>query len=310
MITKTITVEAPCTIANVGAGFDVLGLAVRKTCDRLTLSVTDTHNSVNISQIKGADLTTDPHKNVASKAILAMQAELENPIGVDMVIEKLITPGSGLGSSAASAVAAVFAYNECLEGQRFSKEELIAFALEGEALASGSKHADNIAPALLGGVCLIQGQEFPRVTELDFPSDMYLGVVFPQVEIKTSEAREILTTHIPFHKAIQQWGSVGGLVAGFMKRDKNLIAYSLEDVIVMPQRAGLIPHFQTIQAMAKQHQTLGMSISGSGPTMFAVFHTPQQAQQFVEVSQQFYHSKQIETEGFISSINPNGVTIK
>ncbi|MDX2046197.1 MAG: homoserine kinase, partial [Chitinophagaceae bacterium] len=246
---REIKIKSPATVANLVCGFDVLGLALNEPYDIMTMRLID-EPVVRISNNDEFNLPTDPQKNVAGVSLLSVIEKLQNKNGFEVTIEKHIKPGSGIGSSAASAAGAVAAANLLL-GNIFSKEELVQFAMNGEKLASGVKHADNIAPCLYGGVTLIRSIHPLDIVTLEVP-DLYVTIVHPQIEVRTSDARQILRKEVLLKDAIKQWGNIAGLVAGFMKKDYELIGRSLEDVIIEPIRSILIPAFDEVKKRCKE----------------------------------------------------------
>ncbi|MGB8195090.1 MAG: homoserine kinase, partial [Chitinophagaceae bacterium] len=230
---KAVKVLCPATIANLVCGFDILGMALNSPRDIMRIALSD-QPGIRICHDDEHNLPTAPDQNVAGAALQALMNELKDPPGFDLVIDKRIKPGSGLGSSAASSAGAVVGANHLL-GNIFSKEKLVQFAMAGEKLASGVKHADNIAPCIYGGITLIRSIFPLDIVPLNGPP-LYITVVHPQIEVKTSDARQILRKEVQLKQAIRQWGNIGGLIAGFMKNDYALISRSLEDVIIEPIR--------------------------------------------------------------------------
>ena len=265
---KSIRVFCPGTIANVSCGFDVLGLSLAGVGEYMTVTQTPT-KGITISEITGQDLPLETAKNVAGVAGLALLEALGSEAGFDIKIEKKIKAGSGIGSSAASSAGAVWAINHLL-GNPYTTIELIPFAMEGERLASGVAHADNVAPALLGGFTLVRSTDPLDVVSLPSPRELYATVIHPQIEIKTADSRRILKSSLSLKDAITQWGNVGGLVAGLYREDYELIGRSLQDVVIEPVRSILIPGFDEIKAAALNAGALGCGISGSGPSVFAL----------------------------------------
>jgi homoserine kinase len=266
---RKIRVRAPATVSNLNCGFDVLGMAIIEPCDYVELEMTDS-GTVEITGVKGcSSLSTDPDKNVVGAVLNAMIRKAGTNAGFRACIEKGITPGSGIGSSAASSAAAAFAANE-LMGNIFSLRELVAFAMEGELLASGTAHADNVAPALLGGITLIRSYEPLDIIPVNIPPELFCVVIHPDMEIKTSVARGILDKYISLGTAVKQWGNVGGLIAGFYSGDYDLIGRSLVDHVAEPKRASLITGFGEMKKAAMLSGALGAGISGSGPSVFAL----------------------------------------
>ena len=263
-----ITVHAPATIANVGCGFDVLGLCLTAPYDTVRLTRRDQPGLI-IRHLDNYGLPLDPNRNVAGAALLALLRAVPEPLGFEVEITKGIRPGSGIGSSAASAAGAVVAANALL-GNRFSHKELIDMAMDGEAVASGVRHADNIAPAICGGFTLVRAvQPVLDVVALP-PPPLWVALVHPQFEVRTQEARAVLPPTVPLSLAVRQWANVGGLVAGFLTHDNELISRALEDYIVEPARAALIPGLAEAKRLAREAGALGGGISGSGPAIFTL----------------------------------------
>ena len=267
---KSIKVTAPATVSNVGPGFDIMGFAINTPVEEMIVRLSS-KPGIRITRIIGDKnkLPLDVKKNTATVALKHMLARVESNFGVELEIKKKMISGSGLGSSAASAVAAPFALNELL-GKPFTKKELMEFALLGEEVASGSIHADNVAPCLLGGFVLIRGYNPLDIIPLTAPKDMYCTILHPQFEIKTSEARKLIRKNFSLHDVITQTGNVAGLVTGLLKNNYDLIKRSLHDLIAEPARATLIPGFYEIKEAALSHGSIGCSISGSGPAIFAL----------------------------------------
>lgn len=260
-----VSILAPATVANVVCGFDCLGFALSGPCDEMTVRKID-ERAVQIINRDDYGLPTDPVKNVAGVALTALIDAAGVDFGFEVEITKRIMPGSGIGSSAASACGAVTAANRLL-GDPFSKLELVDLAMAGEMLASGSRHADNLAPCIYGGFTLVRSTEPLDIVEIDFPP-LYATVIHPQIEIKTSEARAMLPKEVPLKNAIRNWSNLGSLVAALAKGDYDLISRSLEDTIVEPLRKSLIPSFDEIKAACMAAGALGGGISGSGPSIF------------------------------------------
>jgi len=303
---KKITIQAPATIANLVCGFDVLGLALEAPYDVMTLELQEQPGLL-IEHADGFGLPTIPEENVAGAALIAMLEQITDAPGLKLTIDKRIMPGSGLGSSAASAAGAVFAANQLL-GKNFSANELIRFAMFGEKVASGVKHADNITPCLLGGVTLIRSILPLDVISLDAPS-MFITVVHPQIEVRTSDARQILKKEVPLKLAIKQWGNIAALVAGLMQGDHDLIGRSLEDVIIEPARSILIPGFDRIKKACLEAGALGGGISGSGPSIFMLSKSQQTALEVEQVMQDIYRHIGIDFRTYVTSLNKKGITI-
>lgn len=302
---KSIRVFCPGTIANVSCGFDVLGLSLAGVGDYMTVTQT-TIKGITISEILGQDLPMETTQNVAGVAGLALLEALGSDAGFDIKIDKRIKAGSGIGSSAASSAGAVWAINHLL-GNPFTTKELIPFAMEGERLASGVAHADNVAPALLGGFSLVRSTDPLDVISLPSPSELYATVIHPQIEIKTADSRRILKSNLSLKDAITQWGNVGGLVAGLYREDYELIGRSLQDVVIEPVRSIIIPGFNEIKAAALNAGALGGGISGSGPSVFALSKGKDKALKVADAIRLAYEPFGISFDIHISNINEKGV---
>lgn len=304
---KNIKLQVPGTVANLVCGFDILGMALNEPFDEMEFKLLDERKII-IRHEDEFHLPTEPEKNVAGVVLLKILEKLENQnIGFEVTINKKIKPGSGLGSSAASAAGAAFGANELL-GNIFSKEELVYFAMFGEELASGSRHADNIAPCLFGGITLVKSSEPMDIIPFSSP-DLYVSAVHPQVEVKTSDARQILKKNIQMKDAVKQWGNVAGLVAGILKNDNQLISRSLEDVLVEPVRSILIPKFDEVKKQSLVLGALGGGISGSGPSIFMLSETKEIAEKVAEIMQKIYNEIGIENYVYVSKINDQGIRI-
>ena len=302
---KSIRVFCPGTIANVSCGFDVLGLSLAGVGEYMTVTQTPT-KGITISEITGQDLPLETAKNVAGVAGLALLEALGSEAGFDIKIEKKIKAGSGIGSSAASSAGAVWAINHLL-GNPYTTIELMPFAMEGERLASGVAHADNVAPALLGGFTLVRSTDPLDVVSLPSPRELYATVIHPQIEIKTADSRRILKSSLSLKDAITQWGNVGGLVAGLYREDYELIGRSLQDVVIEPVRSILIPGFDEIKAAALNAGALGCGISGSGPSVFALSKGADKAHEVAQQLKEVYTPMGIPFDIHISNINEKGV---
>ena len=302
---KSIRVFCPGTIANVSCGCDVLGLSLAGVGDYMTVTQTAI-KGITISEILGQDLPMETTQNVAGVAGLALLEALGSDAGFEIKIDKRIKAGSGIGSSAASSAGAVWAINHLL-GDPFTTKELIPFAMEGERLASGVAHADNVAPALLGGFSLVRSTDPLDVISLPSPSELYATVIHPQIEIKTADSRRILKSNLSLKDAITQWGNVGGLVAGLYREDYELIGRSLQDVVIEPVRSILIPGFNEIKEAALNAGALGGGISGSGPSVFALSKGKDKALKVADAMRQAYEPFGISFDIHISYINEKGV---
>lgn len=301
-----VTVHAPATVANMVCGFDVLGFAVEAPYDIMQLRLRNEPGII-IHNDDEFNLPTNPEKNVAGAALQAMLEELEPGIGFELIIKKQIKPGSGVGSSAASSAGAVVAANHAL-GSRFSNEDLVRFAMNGEKLASGVKHADNIAPCIYGGVTLIRSI-FPLDIISIVPPELFVTIVHPQIEVRTSDARSILKQQVLLKDAIRQWGNIAGLVAGLLQQDYDLIGRSLEDVLIEPVRSILIPGFDDIKKVSKEAGALGGGISGSGPSIFMLSTSEATAKSVEAAMQLVYQRLSVPHYTYVTTINKNGVQL-
>ena len=305
MNTDTISIKSPATIANLVCGFDILGLALEEPYDIMTLENTD-QPGLEIVHVDDHGLPTVPEQNVSGAALLAMMEELKDVPKWKLTIDKRIKPGSGLGSSAASAAGAVFAANKLL-GSPFGNEDLIRFAMFGEKVASGVKHADNITPCLLGGVTLIRSIHPLDIISLSAP-ELFITLVHPQIEVRTADARQILKKEVPLKQAIKQWGNIAGLVAGLMQGDHALIGRSLEDVIIEPVRSILIPGFEETKSRSLEAGALGGGISGSGPSIFMLSKDEKTAAAVEQEMKKVYTAIGIEYKTYTTKLNMKGIT--
>ena len=303
---KTVTVHSPGTVANLVCGFDILGLALNAPYDVMKVKLLD-EPKVIIHNKDNFNLPTEPEKNVAGVVLLSVIERMGNKIGFEIEIEKHIKPGSGIGSSAASAAGAAVAANHLL-GNIFSNDELVQFAMNGEKLASGVKHADNIAPCILGGVSLVRCIYPLDIISIASP-DLFVTVVHPQIEVRTSDARQILRQQILLKDAIRQWGNIAGLVTGFLKNDLDLIGRSLEDVIIEPVRSILIPGFDEVKTKCKEAGALGGGISGSGPSVFMLSRDEATAKNVESVMKEVYNKIGIDYNTYVTTINKKGVEV-
>jgi len=302
---NAIKLFCPATIANLSCGFDVLGLCLDTIGDEMIIRKSP-EKGVRIIKIIGAELPLETENNVAGVAALAMLQDTETEYGFEIEIYKNIKAGSGIGSSAASAAGAVYGINKLL-GNLYSRKELVRFAMQGEKLASGSAHADNVAPALLGGFTLVRSYNPLDIIKIESPGELFATVIHPQIELKTSDARSVLKNNISLKSAIIQWGNVGGLIAGLYTKDYELIGRSLHDEIVEPIRSVLIPAFDTIKSAAMENGALGCGISGSGPSIFALSKGKQTADKIAAAISAVYAEMELPYETHVSKINDEGI---
>lgn len=305
---RKVKAFAPASVANVACGFDVLGFAIDQPGDFVEAR-RQKEPGVVIESISGDDgrLPTEPLANTAGRAIVAMLLELgmDDQPGVSLRIEKDMPLGSGLGSSAASAVAAVVAVNELLD-KPFARRELLEFALEGELAASGSPHGDNISASLLGGIVLVRSHQPLDVISLNVPVQLVATVVHPHIEINTKNTRLILRKNVQLAKAVEQWGNVGALVAGLYTEDYELIGRSMKDVIIEPSRSILIPGFDEMKEEALKAGALGFSISGAGPSVFALSQSKKVAEDVGKSVGKVLDTFNLDFGIYTSSINKRG----
>ena len=302
-----IKVFAPATVANVGCGFDVLGFAIHGPGDKIIMRLNETRK-VSIHSISGdnGSLTLRANENTASVAVISMLKKLKLKQGLSIELHKQMPLKSGLGSSAASAVASVFALNELL-GRPFSKEQLIPFAMEGERVACGTAHADNVAPCMLGGLVLVQSLNPLHVVKIKAPSKLFCCVVHPHLELMTKKSRAALPPKISLQTAVKQWANVGGMVAGFLKKDFALIGSSIQDFVAEPNRSKLIKGFDEVKKAALKAGALGCSISGSGPSVFALSSDKEKCKSIAKAMQNAFSKFNVASEQYVSTINNQGV---
>lgn len=306
---KSIKAFAPATVANVACGFDVLGFALDAPGDEVTLHLREDDQIV-IKEIKGDGglLPMDSDQNTVSIVIKEYLKALNRKVGVDIHLEKKMPLKSGMGSSAASSVVGVFALNELLD-RPMERIQLMDFVVKGEEIACGSGHADNVAPALLGGFALVRSYQPLDIISLPTPDDLWCTVVHPHITVQTKDARSILRRNIQLKDAVTQWGNLAGLIAGLYRSDYALIGRSLQDVIVEPVRSILIPGFQQVKQAALNSGALGCSISGSGPSIFALCEGEACAQKIKVEFTRVFDDLNIASECFVSRVNKEGPRI-
>lgn len=301
-----ISVLAPATVSNVVCGFDCLGFALSEPCDEMTLRKIE-ERTVRIVHHDDFGLPSEPAKNVAGVALLAFIDAAGIDHGFEVEITKRIKPGSGIGSSAASACGVVVAAN-ALTGSQLTKTQLVEFAMIGEMLASGSRHADNLAPCIYGGFVLVRSVDPVDVVPLEFPP-LFVTVLHPQIEIKTSEARALLPQQVPLAKAVRNWSNLGALIAALSKGDIELIGRSLKDEIVEPVRKSLIPLYDAIKAAALAAGAIGGGISGSGPSVFMLSDNEATAASVESGMRGVYKETGLDFMTYVSRISPEGVRV-
>ncbi len=303
----SIKVFAPATVANVVCGYDVLGFAVNAPGDEVIMRRT-ARPGITISKITGDDgrLPLDPLKNTVSVSVRHFLDHLERAdVGVDIELHKKMPIGSGLGSSSASTVAGLFAANQLL-GNALSPRELLPFAMKGEEMACGYGHADNVAPALFGGFVLIRSYQPLDIVQLPYPDSLYCAIVFPEVDVPTRDAREMIRTKVLLKDAVTQWGNIAGLVSGLFMNDLDLISRSMTDVLVEPVRSILIPDFYRLRELALENGALSFGISGSGPSVFSFTRDETTAHRVTEQLSRHFSSLHIKSQAYVSKINGEG----
>lgn len=306
-MSNQIKIFSPATVANVSCGFDVLGFCLDHIGDEMIIRKSK-EKCIKITKIEGANLPFEVEKNLAGVAALAIYNDAKPDFGFEIEIYKKIKPGSGIGSSSASASGVVFAINQLL-GMSYNATQLTQFAMKGEAVASGCEHADNIAPALFGGFTLVKSTQPLQVLSLPTPSDLYATIIHPQIEVKTSEARAILPKKVDLQNAIKQWANVGSLVHALHTNNYGLLSQSLKDEIVEPYRSQLIPYFEDVKIAATQAGGLGTGISGSGPSIFTLSKGEQIAKNVEKAIQNIYSKTDIGFNTYVSKINTEGIKI-
>ena len=295
---------APATIANFNVGFDALGCALLQPGERIWATRNSNHREVRIVEVRGAaNLSLQIEENVAGRAAHSLYKALDPGVGIDLVIEKQIAPGSGIGSSAASAAAAVVAVSGLLEAE-LRADELLPFALDGEEMASGARHADNVAPALMGGMVLCPPEGNPR--SIPLPEEWTLVVVHPQIEIRTADSRSVLPMHVPLADAVNQARWLGTFVSACHDGDGANALFALADLLVGPHRKTLIPAFDAIEELAYSHDARAGGISGSGPSTFWLGGTDWKAEAFVKSVRQCLLANDTQAQTHITRISKLG----
>ena len=307
---KEIRVFAPATVANVACGYDVLGFAIDAPGDEVVVRHCD-KPGLHITKITGDNgkLPKNPAQNTAGVAALDLLKHLGMmDRGIEMEIHKKMPFGSGLGSSAASAVAGAYAVNKLI-GEPLSRKQLLPFTMAGEAFADGAWHADNVGPCLLGGIVFIRSNMELDVAQLPAPKNLWAAVVHPDIEILTKVAREILPKEIPLENATQQIGNLGGLICGLIQEDYGLISRSIHDVIAEPRRQKLIPDFYKAKRAALSAGALGFSISGAGPSVFALCEGEESARKVADAVSKVFAAVPLTNQAYVSRINTRGVHV-
>ncbi|EIM77136.1 homoserine kinase [Nitritalea halalkaliphila LW7] len=306
---RRVKAFAPATVANVSCGFDILGFAIEALGDQVTVSFND-EARLRVLRIEGdgGKLPLEADKNTCAVAIHAMLLHLGSRQGMDIILEKGLPLGSGMGSSAASAAAALVAANVLL-GEPFTKAQLVPFAMEAERVACGAAHADNVAPAILGGFVLIRDYHPLDLVPLPVPEGLYCTLLHPHLELRTEDARSVLKQQVSLKDATVQSGNIAGLVAGLYQNDLALVSRSLKDVIAEPSRALLIPGFYALRTAVMQEGALGSGISGSGPTIFVMSPSEEQARRVGAVAEALYQELGLGLDVYYSAINRQGAHV-
>lgn len=300
---------APATVANLGVGFDILGLALQGLGDRAVVAFQDQPGIV-ISKIEGdaGKLPREPDKNVASVSAKAFLENMGEKRGLRIELIKGLPLSSGLGSSAASAVVTVIALNK-LYGEPFSRAQLLPFCLEGEALVSGY-HADNVAPCLLGGITLVDGITVEAIRCLPIPEDLHLALVTPDIAVPTVEARAVLPSHVSLPTLIHQTGKVALLIDALHRGDLPAMAKALEqDLVVEPARASLMPHLSAVRAAAKASGALAVFIGGAGPTLCALCDAAAVAEKAAGAMRQVYAERGLASQALATRVDRRGAIV-
>lgn len=302
-----IKIFSPATVANVACGYDVLGFCLDAVGDEMLIRKVD-KKGIRITKIEGFELPFKTELNVAGVSALAMYETLQPDCGFEIEIYKNIKPGSGIGSSAASAVGSVFGMNALL-GSPYNKTELTQFAMKGEALASKCEHADNLAPALFGGFTLVKSLSPLEILKIPSPDNLYATIIHPQIEVKTADSRAILPKEVKLQEAIVQWANFGSLIHSLHTNNYQLMKRSLHDAIIEPHRSKLIPFYKEVKKAALNAGALGANISGSGPSIFSLCKGIETATLVSDSIKKVYLSTGIKFDIHISKINIEGIKV-
>lgn len=309
---KGLKVFAPATVANVACGYDILGFALENPGDEIVVCQTDEFEGLKITKIFGDRKKVIPYEVSKNTAGVSAQMFLDevgyDGPGIEMHIHKKMPFGTGMGSSSASAVAGVMAMNELLK-KPMQKRDLLKFAIAGEQVADGAIHGDNVAPCLMGGMVLVRDAANAEAHRVFIPTGLHAVVIYPNIEILTKDSRAILSPTISLEDHIQQSANLAAMIIGFSRNDLELVGKSMKDIIIEPQRAQLIPHFYEIQKTAYEYQALGCSISGAGPSIFALFPNSAAAEKGARAMQEVYHKNKVENTAYVSLINNEGARL-
>ncbi|NQY68371.1 MAG: homoserine kinase [Flavobacteriales bacterium] len=305
---ESVKVYVPATIANVASGFDVLGMAIDKPGDIVSVRKTNDSKITIVNSLEGIELPLNPLENTAGVSLMSYLKTIDSDQGFEIDIVEKINPGGGMGSSAASAVASVFAANE-LMGNPLTAEELLPSALEGEQIASKAIHNDNVGPALLGGIVLTTSYQPLRVIKITPPEDLHCVVVYPHMKLNTADSRRVLPANYSMHDSTQQAANLAGLIAGLINSDYDLISRCLVDVLAEPYRRSLIPQFDEVKSAALTNGALGCSISGAGPSVFALTNDLDIANKVMSAMRVGFEKGGLQTDGYVSKVNASGPKI-
>lgn len=303
---------APASIGNIGVGFDMLGLAIAGAGDTVDARRVE-GEGISIAEVRGLDgeihveLSTVVEENTASIAAMALWSEHGDGGGVELIVRKGVPLQSGMGSSAASAVAAVVAVNALLDSPR-DKHDLLHFAIEGEKFASMGLHADNVAPSLIGGLIFCPNSLLPKTVSLNIPEGISSVLLHPELKVATAEARRGLARSYSMDQWLTQQGYLGGFIAACEQNDIELMADSLKDIIIEPQRSAAVPCFHDVQAIAMKNGALGCSLSGSGPSMFALCRNEDVAE-IATGMERACRDNGVDCQSWISPLDVPGATV-
>jgi homoserine kinase len=304
---KNIKAFAPATIANFNVGYDILGLSLNNIGDEVELTFNGTKENKISKIINGDNLPYEIDKNCCSVVIRKMQEDQNNFRGVDIVLTKGFAAGSGLGSSSASSAAAAYGYNKLI-GSPYSNKELVAFAAEGERVACGSPHIDNVAPSILGGLILAKGNNPSDILELPIINNLYAVTLYPNIKVNTSDSRKILKDNVPLATFSKQVAFMGSFVMSLYEKDINLFSDSLQDLVIEPIRSLLIPKFQEMKSGALKNNALAFGVSGSGPSIFAIAEGAENAKKIEIALKKVYKNVDISSQTFISALTKDSGT--
>lgn len=301
---KSITAFAPATIANFNVGYDVLGLSLNSIGDEVKITFNNTPHNTITEIINGSNLPMEAEKNCCTVVIQKMQEAQNDFKGVDLSIKKGFAAGSGLGSSSASSAAAAFGYNELI-GSPYSKKELISFAAEGERVACGNAHIDNVSPSILGGIILATSREADSIIQLPIIDNLYATTLFPDIKVNTSDSRKILKESIPLGTVSKQVGLMGTFVSSLYEKNLALFSASLKDLIIEPIRSLLIPKFHEMREVSLENKALAFGISGSGPSVFAISEGEENAKNIQNALEEVYQNLDIKTQTYCTPLSQN-----